>query len=190
MKGMSMFEADQSGLHRWPLVRIAPHGETRVVLLSEKFLPLTVHWSRRSMLCGHDDCPLCAWLPSRGLYYLACSCNSRVSMIEMACLSSLMLEQHCKLLHGGLRPGLELRLWRSSKKSPVMSEVLDYREGVEGVPLEQLAQRVMSLYQMPGPNPGETFEAWSARLRVLACRRGELDAKRLAAAAEVGTKSR
>jgi len=174
-----MFQADQTGMYRWPLVRVEVHGETEIVLLSQKFLPLTVHWSRRSMLCAGDNCALCSWLPARGLYYVACICSGRVSMLELASLSSSYLQQHCKLLHGGMRAGLKIRLSRSSRKAPVHGEVVGELSGVVAVEVSELAPRVMALYQMPGPNPDEAFEIWESRLCQLAQRRAEAEVKRL-----------
>ena len=169
-----MFVAESSGLYRWPLVRIRAGGETEVVLLSEKWLPLTVHWAKRSLLCAHDKCPLCSWLPARGLYYAAVSFGSRASMLELGALSSSLIEQHCGLLHQGMRPGLRLRLWRSSQKAPVHGEVVGVIEDAKAIDARELAIRVMALYQMPGPNPCEEWDAWQERLCLLARRRAEV----------------
>lgn len=159
-----MFEADQtSGGARWPLVRVAAGSETVVTLLSGRMLPLTVHWAERSVPCCGSDCPLCSWLPARALFYLPVICMQRVSILELASLSSSHFEQHCKLLHGGVRAGLVLRLTRRSQKAPIFSEVIDEKKGVKDVSLVELAAKVMALYQLPAPNVAEELESYSAR---------------------------
>lgn len=185
-----MFSADQtSGGARWPLVRVSVGGETQVVLLSHSFLPLTVHWVGRSVPCPGGACSLCSWLPGRGLFYTPVMCLNRLSILELAALSQSHFEQHCKLLHGGVRPGLVVRLTRRTAKAPIYSEVMDERSGVREVPVLELAARVMALYQLPGPNVGEDLVSYSARIAVIATRRSEAEAKRLVAKTE-GAKGR
>jgi hypothetical protein len=175
-----MFSADQvAGGSRWPLVRVASHGETKVVLCSDAFLPLTVHWVGRSVVCGGETCPLCQCLPGRGLFYLAVYCNDRPSILELGALSSSLLEQHCKLLHQGIRPGLVVRLARRSAKAPVTSEVIEEKPGVARVPLMELVSRVVALYHLPGPNPNEGFDEYDARLNRIALARANSERSRL-----------
>lgn len=177
-----MFEASQdSGGSRWPLVRISAHSETEVVCLGTTFLPMTVHWCERTVPCPIENCDLCAYLPARGLFYLAVMCQNRLSILELGALSSSHLEQHCKLLHQGMRAGLVLRLKRGSKKSPVFAEVVSEKSGVQSIDRMTLVARVMALYQMPGPNPAETFEHYGYRCATLSQRRNSQMAERLKA---------
>lgn len=184
-----MFGSDHvSSPTRWPLVRISVGGKTRVVLLSSSFLPLTVHWVGRSIVCPGDDCLLCSWLPSRALYYVACSVESRVSILELGSLSSSHLEQHLGLLHGGMRPGLLLEFHRRSAKSPVYGECVDEMSGCQAVDHLALASRVMALYHLPPANPGEDFEKYELRLKRMASIRSGHEDARLRKSFEVGTK--
>lgn len=175
-----MFVADQvSGAHRWPVVRVNPGSETCVTLLSSRFLPLTVHWVGRSVPCCGDHCSLCSVLPGRGLFYLAVMCMNKISILELASLSSVHLEQHCRLLHGGMVPGHIIRLSRRSKKAPISSEVIETMTGVKAVEERVLISRVMALYALPGPNPEETIDAYETRISNIARKRGELEYSKL-----------
>lgn len=186
-----MFEVDQhSGGSRWPLVRIGPGSETQVVVCGNQFLPLTVHWVGRSVPCCGPSCPLCCSLPARGLFYLACVSMSRLSILELGSMSASHFEQHAKLLHGGIRPGLVVRLLRRTSKAPIFSEVIEERSGVRCVPLIDLASRVCALYQLPCANPGENLDAYQERLRVITRRRLDLEVERMRAKLEGRAESR
>ena len=186
-----MFTADQiAGVARWPLVRVSARGETRVTLLSDHFLPLTVHWVGRSVVCAGDGCELCTVLPARGLFYLAVMNNDRPSILELASLSSSLLEQHCKLLHRGMRPGLVVRLYRRQGNQPVGSEVVDELQGVERVGQIVLAARVLALYHFPGPNPAETLEAYGARIASMAKVRAKTERRKWEGVTSVGVQGR
>lgn len=175
-----MFEADQmGGGSRWPLVRLGAGSECEVILCSAKFLPLTVHWVGRSTPCCGDGCSLCSFLPARGLFYSAVLCMSRVSILELGSMSASHLEQHVKLLHGGMKAGLVLRLVRRTSKAPIFSECVNFRSGTREVSMLELAGRVCALYQLPGPNPDEDLTAYQERLRGLAFRRCQVEAERL-----------
>jgi len=159
-----MFEADRTlGANRWQVIRLVGGSTTEVVLLSSRFFALTTHWNGYTVPCCGDNCPLCELLPSRGLFYLACGCNSRISILELGSQSSSSLEQHCKLLHGGMRPGLVIRLSRRGAKKPVASEVLRFQERCSEVSMLDLATKVMAVYKFPPPNPGEELHDYSAR---------------------------
>jgi hypothetical protein len=161
-----MFTADMSlGTYRWPLVRLGAGSRTEIVLLSQQFFQLTTHWHKCTVLCPGEDCPLCDLLPSRGLFYLAVICASRPSLLELGAQSAASLEQHCKLLHGGMKPGHVLSLFRRTAKSPVHSEVLRFQENASAVTTLTLAQRVLALYKFPPPNPNETLERYEGRIR-------------------------
>ena len=153
-----------SGGARWPLVRIGVGATCEVISLSHRFLPLSVHWTGQSTVCAGDGCDLCELLPVRGVYYLPVMCQGRTSILELASQSSSHLEMHCKLLHGGLQPGLVILLRRRSPKAPVGSEVIDRRPGCVAVPMEIFASRVAALYHLPGCNPDETLAQYEARL--------------------------
>lgn len=168
-----------SSASRWPLVRISSGGRTSVILLQTTMLPLSVHWVGRSMLCPQAACALCNILPVRGLFYLPVSCNGRASILELGAMSSSHLEQHCKLLHGGVRPGLEVDLTRRGAKSPVHSEVVGFRPGCVSVEMIEFIGRVMALYHLPSANPNETIAAYEARLLHQVIGRAKHEAARL-----------
>jgi hypothetical protein len=180
-KGSEMvFQADQvSGGSRWPIVRIAAGGQTEVVVLSTAFLPLSVHWVGNSIVCPGSDCELCDLLPIRGLFYLPVMCNGRVSILELAAQSSSHLEMHCKMMHGGLKPGLVVQLSRRTKKSPIYSEVIEFRSGVRAIFHGQLASRVAAVYHLPCMNPDEEFDAYELRLQAMARARCNLAATKM-----------
>lgn len=168
-KGTMMFEADQTlGVHRWPVVRLRGGSETEVVLLSCRFFALTTHWNRCTFPCCGEDCPVCELLPSRGLFYAATHCAGRVSILELGAQSASHFEQHAKLLHGGMRPGLVFRLTRHGAKSPVRSEVVRRQENCSEVSQLELASRVMTLYKFPCPNPNEDIASYERRCRSVA----------------------
>lgn len=164
-----MFTADRAlGVHRWPVVRLGANSVTEVVLLSSRFFALTTHWNKCTLPCCVEDCRLCEVLPSRGLFYVAAMCQSRVSIVELGSLSASHLEQHCKLLHSGMKPGLVVSLSRRGLKQPVRSEVLRTQPGCTEVSQLDLASKVMVLYKFPGPNPGEELLQYEERVRKIA----------------------
>lgn len=170
-----MFEANQDGGSvRWYVVKIHVRCATEVILLGDAFLPLTVHWCGKTVPCGGDGCVLCSSLPGRGLFYLPVNWDGRVSILELGVLSANHLEQHCKLLHGGMKPGQVVRLTKRTLRAPAYSEVIDFKEGCKAVSRLELAPRVMRLYQLPGTNPGEGLNEYSARVSVIAKRRAEV----------------
>ena len=99
--------------------------------------------------------------------------------LELGGQSASHFEQHAKMLHGGMTPGLVFELSRRGAKSPVHSEVSRVQESVDAVPRLLLAQRVMALYKFPCCNPGDTIEQYESRLRSIAQRRNEYTAKQL-----------
>lgn len=166
LRGFAMFEADKSlGVHRWHVVRLPAGTSTEVVLLSPSFFCVTTHWHKCTLLCAIDSCPLCSVLPARGLFYIAVHCLSQVRMVELGAQSAAHLEQHCKLLHGGMIPGQVISLKRRSAKAPVNSEVVRFQENVSAVTQLNLAKHVMALYKFPPPNPSETIETYSVRIQ-------------------------
>lgn len=186
-----MFDGSHSaGAVRWPIVRIAPGGVTEVIVASDRFLPVTTHWVRRTVMCPGDGCELCEVLPARCLFYLAVVCASRPSILEMSSMSSSYFEQHCKLLHGGIQPGLVVQLTRAGHKSPVRSEVLSRKPGVQCVSVTALVSKVMPLYQLPCANPDEGFEAYELRLRKMVLLRASRERALLESRASGGTQSR
>lgn len=161
-----MFEADKTlGVHRWHVVRLPAGTSTEVVLLSPDFFCVTTHWHRTTILCAVDGCPLCQILPSRGLFYIAVHCLGAVRMVELGAQSAGHLEQHCKLLHGGMKAGQVIRLQRRGAKSPVHSEVVRFQENASPVTQLNLAKHVMALYKFPPPNPSEDIERYSIRVQ-------------------------
>lgn len=164
-----MFSADKPlSVHRWPVVRLVAGSKTEVVLLSSRFFALTTHWNVGTIPCSGEGCRLCELLPMRGLFYVAVECVSRVHILELGGYSATLLEQHAKLLYGGMAPGLVFALSRKGAKQPVRSEVIRTREGISEVPLLELAARVMTLYKFPGPNPGDDIERYESRCQAVA----------------------
>lgn len=164
-----MFIADRTlGVNRWPLVKLQQNSRTEVVLLSSRFFALTTHWANGTVPCPGDDCPLCCTLPARGLLYLAVHSFGRTSILELGSLSAANFEQHAKLLHGGMIPGLKFQLSRKGAKHPIHSEVIGSQSGVEEIKLFDLCRHVMSLYKFPCPNPSETLETYESRCRDIA----------------------
>lgn len=164
-----MFDADRTlGANRWPIVRVRSGGQTEVTLLSTRFFAISTHWNRCTLPCCGENCRLCELLPVRGLFSCAVMCNSRVSILELGSQSASYLEQHAKLLHGGMRPGLVFRLARSGQKRPVSSEVIREVTTCREVPLLELASHVMAVYKYPPPNPDEAMESYERRCRAVA----------------------
>jgi len=132
-----------------------------------------VHWIGKSVPCPGDGCPLCDTLPARGVFYMPGLCCGVVSLCEFSVQSANHLEQHCGLLHGGMRAGLIVKLRRSSAKSSIYTEVMGAMPSASEVPLLTVAARVMALYQLPGPNPNESIEQYETRISTLSLRRCE-----------------
>lgn len=177
-----MFEADRGTCgNRWPVVRLRAGSSTEIVLLSREFFCLTTHWNRCTIPCAGDGCALCEILPARGLFYLAAMCMGRVHLVELGALSAANLEQHAKLLHGGLRQGLVFSLARRTAKSPVYSECIREQAGVSPVSQIVLAAHVLALYKFPPPNPADSIESYEMRVRGIAQRRNELAAAQVLA---------
>lgn len=175
-----MFEADYGTKgNRWQLIRVRPGCESEMVLLSQEFFALTVHWVGHSVPCCGAGCVLCECLAARCLFYLAGVCQNRLSMIELGSESATSIEQHLKLLHGGFVPGLRIRFLRRSAKAPVFGEVVGKVDVGGPVLKRQLARRVLALYKYPPDNPDESFEAYETRIASMARRRNEQIAKRL-----------
>ena len=175
-----MFNADLGNAgYRWPVVRLRPKCETELTLLSSGFFCLTTHFQRVTVVCAVDGCELCEMLPARGLFYLACLCQGRRSILELGACSANDVEHHAKLLHGGLRPGLQFRLWRDTAKGAVRSEVFGCAPGCGEVEQLTLAQRVLALYKLPCCNPGETIEVYERRIRAVVQRRNRYLAQSL-----------
>lgn len=173
-KGFDMFNRDSAaGVERWPLVRMVAGSETEVVVCGDTFLPLTTHWVGKTVVCAGDGCSLCDHVPARGLFYLPVVCASRASILELSAVSASHFEQHCKLLHGGIRPGLVVVLRRRGHKSPVHSEVVRTVKTACSVPLIRFVGYVMALYHFPGANPGEEFADYEARLRQMVLLRSD-----------------
>lgn len=186
-----MFEADRSlGVHRWPVVRLHSGSKVEMVLCSMAFFPLTTHWVGHTVPCCGTSCDLCELLPMRGLFYVAGVVMNRLSLLELGAGSASHFEQHAKLLHGGMRPGLVVELSRSGKKQPVRSEVVRFQENVQPVPVLTLASRVCALYRLPCPNPDEDVDRYSRRLQALVQRRNVQLALEFKAQPRTGVKGR
>lgn len=177
-----MFEADRTlGTNRWPVVRLVAGSTTEFTLLSSRFFCLTTHWIKATTPCPGDDCRLCEELPSRGLFYVAGMCGSRISILELGAQSSGLFEQHAKFTHGGFKPGLVFQLRRRGSKSPVYSEIMRFQEGCSEVPQIDLASHVMALFKFPCPNPDEDLLMYEQRCRLVAKVRCDRAAQLLAA---------
>jgi hypothetical protein len=90
-----------------------------------------------------------------------------VSLLELGAQSATNFEQHAKLLHGGMVPGLVFELSRTGAKKPVRAEVVRSVEKALSVDDLELAWHVMALYKLPCPNPGETLEEYDRRLSLI-----------------------
>lgn len=175
-----MFEADRGTAgNRWPVLRLRAGCHSEIVLLSTSFFEVTTHWAQMTVACAGEGCALCEWLPARGLFYVAAMCTGRVHLVELGAQSASHLEQHAKLLHGGMKVGQVYMLTRRSAKSPVHSECTGQRPAGQEVLKIETAARVMALYKYPGPQPGEDLERYDARIHDMAVRRCEALARRL-----------
>lgn len=186
-----------AGAARWSIVRVRAGSQTEVIVVGSKLLPLSTHWIAagrgRSVLCPVDDCPLCVWLPVRGFFYLPVIWDARQCILELSSLAASHFEQHCKLLHGGIRPGLVVALSRKSAKQPIRSEVVEEREGVAAVDFLTFCSRVMAVYNYPPANPValgscpmQALEMYERRLMVAARVRAQLVVDELQAASAKG----
>lgn len=164
---------------RWPVVRLRAGSQTEVMLLGDRFFALTTHWVGHTVPCSVDDCGLCEVVAARGLFYLAVANCGRTSLLELGALSANDLEQHCKLLHGGMRPGLIVEVSRRGAKSPVRSEGVRFQDGVAAISILDLAAHALALYKFPPPNPGESMGSYEVRCRTIAQRRNQLTATQL-----------
>lgn len=186
-----MFEADFGTKgNRWELVRVRPGCESELVLLSQEFFALTVHWVGHSVPCAGNGCVLCESLVARGLFYLGGVCQNRLAMIELGSESAMNLEQHLKLLNGGFVPGLRIRFLRRSAKAPVHGEVVGKVEVKGPITRRQLARRVLALYKFPCDNPDESEADYETRIARMARARNEQIAKRLASSSDGRLRSR
>lgn len=164
-----MFSSDRTlGANRWHVVRLRGGCQTEVVLLSTRFFELTTHWVNQTVPCAGDGCLLCDEIGPRGLYYAAVMCNSRVMILELGCQSSSYLEQHARLLHGGMQPGQVYVLSRSGDKKPVRSECIRVVNTAKEVEHMDLVAHVMAVYKFPPPNPGEGINSYEGRCRKIA----------------------
>lgn len=169
-----MFEANLGNAGaRWQLIRLRQGCSSEITIVSRSFFCLTTHFVRVTIPCAVDGCALCEMLPSRGLFYLGCLCQGRLSLLELGAFSANDFEQHAKLLHGGLRPGLVFRVSRRGGKQPIHSECIQELPAVSEVSLMTLAQRVLAIYKFPCANPDELIEQYEERIRRIALRRNE-----------------
>lgn len=166
-------------MNRWPVVRLRAGNTTEVTLVSAGFFCLTTHYCGRTVPCAIEHCSLCELLPARGLYYLAVVCGGRLSILELGATSSAQLEQHLRLLHGGMRPGLVVKLSRRGNKSPVYSECIGMVDGAEAVSPMDLARHVMALYKFPPPQPDEDLGRYGIRLAEIVRRRNQFASEQM-----------
>lgn len=168
-----MFEPSPSaGAARWPIVRVRDRNETEVIVVGMKFLALTTHWipvgRGRSVLCCVDECALCDVLPARGFFYLPVVWDNRSAILELSALAASHFEQHCKLLHNGIRAGLKVRLARRGQKQPIRSEVVGFHDGARTIDQLTFASRVLAVYNYPPPNPDWDLLEYEQRIRAAA----------------------
>ena len=126
----------------------------------------------------------------RGLFYLPVVWDARAAILELSSVSASHFEQHAKLLHQGIRPGLVVRLRRRSKRSPVHSEVTAFFPSARSVELSEFVGKVMALYHFPGPNPGEEFSVYEARLREMVLSRSERERRHYQSVSDRGVQGR
>jgi len=113
-----------------------------------------------------------------------------VRIVELGGLSASLFEQHCKLLHGGVQPGLQVLLSRKSAKAPVRSEVIGWKDGVCAVEPLDLATHVMALYKFPPANPSDSMETYEVRCRQIAAVRNRRLAMQLMEGQRTGVQGR
>lgn len=175
---MNIFDAEPARTGRLTLCRVLAGHAIEVVLLSDRFVPLTTHWLEKSVVCAHDGCPLCSTVPQRGLFYAPVDHAGKVMLLELPSIAASHLEQHLKLLHGGMRPGCVLSLSRRGRKSPIYSECIGLRDTCSSPPLLFVLGAVMAIYQFPPPNPCEDVASYDARIHGLALARAKVLSER------------
>lgn len=171
---MNIFDAESHRVGRLTLVRVLPAHTVEVILLSDRFVPLTTHWIDKSVVCPRDECVLCSTVPQRGLFYVPVDHSGKMMLLELPAMAAAHLEQHLKLLHGGMAPGQVLHLTRRGKKSPIYSECIAVRPGCSAPPLLFVLGAVMAIYQYPPPNPGEDVASYDVRIHKLAVARAKV----------------
>lgn len=177
-----MFDADYGCAgNRWPVVKLGAGSRAEIVLLSDRFFAITTHFNHHTLPCAGDGCALCEFLPARGLFYAACFCTGCVRLLELGGQSSADLEQHAKLLYGGMAVGQVYSLSRKARKSPVRSECIRLEPRATAVPLLSLAAHTMALYKFPPPNPSDDIASYELRCRLIANKRNEYTARQLGA---------
>lgn len=176
--------------YRWHLVRMKAGSVAEVTLLSRSFFALGTHFLGVTIPCPGEKCDLCEILPVRGLFYLAAECEGMRSIVELGAVSANDLEQHLKLLHGGLRPGVVVELSRRTAKAPIRSEFVRCVEGAKEVDRLILCQRVMAVYKFPPCNPTDSIGEYEQRIRQMAIRRNTLHAQALLKRQNTGVGSR
>lgn len=161
---------------RWPVLRVEAGTRSEVVLLSARWLHLQTHFHKRTQLClGDEGCPVCAFLPSRGYYYLpAAFCSTRRPvLLELSPLASADLEQNARLTEQGMRSGLVVAFTRRSARAPLRSEVLE-QGPVRGTLADwEWYSAVMGIYGFGAMRPDESVEDYRERLRPSAVSRAE-----------------
>jgi len=186
-----MFQAVHSNSgYRWQLIRLRAGSVCEATLLSSRFFAMGTHFLNTTIPCPGDKCALCEMLAVRGLFYLGAMVDSRLSIVELGSQSASDLEQHLKLLHGGLRAGVVVRLKRSSARRPIHTEFERFAEGVEEVDRFVLCQRVMALYKFPCANPAEDFQQYEQRIRAMTIRRNMLHAQEILKRQNTGVEGR
>lgn len=182
-----------SCLPRWPVVRVKEGRETQVQLLSGDWVRLVTHFFRRTFLCsGGEECGACQLLPQRAYWYLPCLClaTQRPSILELSAHASADLEQRCRFSGWPVVAGVQVELSRRSKKAPLRMEILA-RVGTPPVAVVwEWCSALMALYCLPAFVPGETLDAYGARVRTIVNSRAALMASVVEASANGGVKGR
>lgn len=164
---------------RWPLVRVHV-GQTLVVqFLSADFVRLVTHFHRTTFLCPEvPECDACQVLPGRAYWYLPVQLPAfkMHGLLELSAHACSDLEQKIRFAGSALRPGVQVELSRRSAKKPIGIEFNGQAENPPVARLSEWVSPLMAVYGLPALAPGETVEAYGARVLPAAVSRANLRA--------------
>lgn len=161
---------------RWPVLRVEPGHDAEIFLLAGQWVCLATHYHKRTQIClGRDDCPVCAFLPSRCYYYLPAAYleSRRPVLLEMSPMAASDLEQTSKLLEQGIRAGLVLRVTRRSCRAPLRFECVTQGPAPAVIHESDWVTAVMAIYGFGAMKPGESLADYRERMKPAALARCE-----------------
>ncbi len=108
------------------LLKVSAGGRCDCVVQSSSPLWLDTHWVGRQILCPGEECPFCGNLPSRSQGYLVVTVDvageTKPFLLEFTGTSALRFDERLRFFEIELKPGLEISLFRKSKRSPLVME--------------------------------------------------------------------